>query len=78
MTGGFFEHSQANKFGHGFRSSLLRDCHATGEFGDGALGFDQVLDHVAVALAQISEAGAGHLSHNQLVDTQTKEKAEVA
>jgi len=78
VTGRFLERSQANKFCDGFGSCLLGNVHAAGQFGNGAPGFDQVLDDVAVALAEVFETCSSHLGHDELVDAQSQEEGKVA
>jgi len=72
-----FDNSQSAQFGNYLRGSLLRYFHAGGQLRNRTLRFDQVLNHIAVALPHVRKPGGLQTFLHQLIDPHSKELPEV-
>jgi hypothetical protein len=72
-----FEDSDADQFRDCLGRCLLGHSHAAGQFRDGSLRLNQVLDDIAVALANALESSRCHPPKDQFVDTQAKKETAI-
>ena len=68
----------SNQFRNRLGCHLLGHTHPVRQFRDAAIRLDEVLDDVAVALANVFESGARHACDHKLIYTQPEKQCKVA